>query len=349
MGGIALALRGGAMSFRLACALALVAAMSACAGDDGGDVAGAAGSGAAGSGAADTFTVAVLPDTQFYACEYAEIFERQTQWIVDQRDARGIGLVVHTGDIVDANVRAQWDVAASSLHLLDGALPYMLATGNHDVSDGRESLIDDYFVRPDGAAGALAPSPYDPDRFENTFVTVRLAGQPWLFIGLEFGARDAVVEWAGEVLAANADVPAVLFTHAYLYSDGSRYDRAVQPLQPYHPDAYAITPELGINDGEDLWRKLIEPHENVRLVLSGHVIPDGTARSVATRASGSRVHQLLANYQQCAQCPCTESEGGGGYLRLLEFDAAERIAVTTYSPHRDAALADDENTFTLDL
>ncbi len=328
----------------------MTAIASACGGDDGGNAAGGAGSGDAGNGPADAFTVAVLPDTQFYACEYAEIFERQTQWIVEQRDARGIGLVLHTGDIVDADVRAQWDVAATSLHLLDGVVPYMLATGNHDVSNGRASLIDDYFVRPDGAAGAHAPSPHDSERFDNTFVIVRLAGQPWLFIGLEFGPRDSVVEWAGDVLAANPDVPAVLFTHAYLYSDGARYDRAVQPLQPYHPDAYAITPELGINDGEDLWRKLIQPHENVRLVLSGHVIPDGTARSVATRASGSRVHQLLANYQLCDRCPCAESEGGGGYLRMLEFDAAaERIAVSTYSPHRDAALDDDENAFTLDL
>jgi 3',5'-cyclic AMP phosphodiesterase CpdA len=330
--------------------LALFAAQSACAGDDGGHDVARAGSGAPDSGTVDAFTVAVLPDTQFYACAYPDIFERQTQWIVEQHAARGIGLVLHTGDIVDKNVQAQWDVAASSLHLLDGVVPYMLATGNHDVGGGRESLIDDYFVRPDGAAGAHAPSPHDPDRFDNTFVIVQLAGRPWLFIGLEFGPRDEVVEWAGSVLAANADVPAVLFTHAYLYSDGARYDRAVQPQQNYHPDQYAFTPELGINDGEDLWRKLIEPHENVRLVLSGHVIPDGIARSVATRASGSRVHQLLANYQLCALCPCTESEGGGGYLRMLEFDAAaERIAVTTYSPHHDAALDDDENAFTLDL
>jgi hypothetical protein len=85
-------------------------------------------------------------------------------------------------------------------------------------------------------------------------------------------------------------------------------------------------------------------------VLSGHVIPDGTARSVATRASGSRVHQLLANYQRCELCPCSEVEGGGGYLRMLEFDAAaERIAVTTYSPHHDDSLDDDDNTFTLEL
>ena len=292
----------------------------------------------------------MLPDTQFYACAYPDIFERQAQWILEQRAARGIALVLHTGDIVDQNVPAQWDVAATSLHRLDGVVPYLLTSGNHDIIGARDSLLDTYFTPDDGAAGASAPSPREPGHFDNVFTTVELAGRRWLFIGLEFAPRTAVVAWASEVLAEHAQLPAVLFTHAYLYSDGTRYDRAVQPQQAFHPDIYGFTPEQGVSDGEDLWRALIEPHENVRLVLSGHVIPDGTARSVATRPSGSRVHQLLANYQRCEFCPCSEVEGGGGYLRLLEFDAgAERIAVTTYSPHRDDALDDDENAFTLEL
>ena len=100
----------------------------------------------------------------------------------------------------------------------------------------------------------------------------------------------------------------------------------------------------------EVWRTLIEPNPNVRIVLSGHVIPDGTARSVATRADGSRVHQLLANYQRCDFCPCAEVQGGGGYLRLLEFEPQDvRLQVTTYSPYLDAWLDDDENRFVLDF
>jgi hypothetical protein len=127
-------------------------------------------------------------------------------------------------------------------------------------------------------------------------------------MGLEFGPRDAVVAWADGVLKKHAQLPAVLFTHAFLYSDGTRYDRARSPAQPYHPDDYGFTPEQGINDGEDLWRKLIEPNENVRLVLSGHVIPDGLARAVARRESGKAVQQVLADYQLCDSCPCPEAE-----------------------------------------
>src|SRR6185436_12195628 len=113
---------------------------------------------------------------------------------------------------------------------------------------------------------------------------------------------------------------------------------------------YRVTPDQGINDGEDLWRKLIEPNENVRMVLSGHTIPDGTAHSVATRASGTIVQQVLANFQHCDLCPCTEVEGGGGYLRLMRFDRdAARVQVSTYSPYLDESLRDGENEFVLEL
>jgi hypothetical protein len=163
-------------------------------------------------------------------------------------------------------------------------------------------------------------------------------------LGLEFGPRDAVVEWANRVLERYADVPAIVFTHAYLYGDGLRYDRR-RGGQEHHPDQYAITPEQGIADGEDLFRKLVVPNENVRVVLSGHVIPDGVAYAESKRPSGSVVHEILANYQTCAVCPCDEAEGGGGFLRLLQLEGDGTMHVRTYSPHRDQWLDDPDNSF----
>lgn len=290
-------------------------------------------------------TLIVLPDTQFYSCAYPQIFQSQTQWIVDHKRDEGIAAVIHTGDIVDGDVHEQWQVASASLHRLDGVVPYLVTTGNHDMRADRSSYIASYFD-PAGSGAQVR----DPGRFDNAYQVVELAGQAWLLLGLEFAPRHAVLQWAGEVLAAHAALPAIVFTHAYLYSDGQRYDRAITPLQPYHPDGYGFTPQEGVNDGEDIFRKLIEPHENVRLVVCGHVIPDGTARSVVTRSSGSVVHQVLANYQLCDRCPCSEVEGGGGYLRRLRFDPEVRaIDVSTYSPHLGRSLRDSENEFRLEL
>ena len=42
--------------------------------------------------------------------------------------------MVHEGDIVDKDEPRQWASASESLHLLDGVVPYMLSSGNHDYS-----------------------------------------------------------------------------------------------------------------------------------------------------------------------------------------------------------------------
>ena len=276
--------------------------------------------------------------------------QKQAQWVVEHRREQGIELVLHTGDLVDADLAEQWQIAADSLHRLDGVVPYLITTGNHDLSVTRASLVSMYFHITDISTKVWQPMSRDEGQPDNAFGVIELGGAPWLVIGIEFAPRNDVVAWAAGVLTEHADLPAILFTHAYLYSDGTRYDRAIQPLQPYHPDYYAYTPEAGINDGQDLWNKLVEPFENVRLVLSGHVIPDGTARATSKRASGTQVHQLLANYQTCDSCPCSAVEGGDGFLRLLRFDTEQtRIDVSTYSPFLDAWLRDGDNEFTLDL
>jgi 3',5'-cyclic AMP phosphodiesterase CpdA len=297
--------------------------------------------------ARDASALIVLPDTQFYACAYPDIFEAQTRWIARVRTERHIAMVLHTGDIVDSDIDLQWQVAHQSLSLLSGIVPYLVTTGNHDLTPPqRTSHIGQYIQTASLDAFDLETAAYEPSRVDNSYAVVPIGGREWLVVGLEFGPRDRVVEWASDVLEAHAELPAIVFTHAYLYSDGQRYDRLRMPPQPYHPDGYGQTPDEGINDGEDLWQKLIAPHENVRLVLSGHVIPIGTAHASVQRPSGSVVHQVLANYQLCDACPCAQVEGGGGYLRLLEF-SSDAIHVQTYSPHYQRWLMDPENDFVL--
>ncbi len=300
---------------------------------------------------ADAFVV--LPDTQFYACAYPDIFLSQTRWLVEQRAAQNIGLVLHTGDIVDQNIATQWQVAATALHALDGVVPYLLTPGNHDIDLARSTMLDRYFALSDlASAGGAEICARNGGSLNNTYAIARLRGEPWLFVGLEFAPRDASVEWASELIRAHPDKPVVLFTHAYLYSDGRRYDRSIIPTQLFHPDTYGLPVAEGINDGQDIWERLVEPNENVRLVLSGHVIPDGVGRdgvgrASSLRASGSVVHEVLANFQTCDRCPCAEVQGGGGFLRMFRLDQAGQLQVTTYSPHQQRFLTDPENEFVL--
>lgn len=311
-----------------------------------GDVGSAGGRASVGEG---EWTLIVLPDTQIYAREASDIFEAQVAWVVSNRNALHVVGVLHLGDIVDDNSAQQWARAKRALAPLDGVLPYLLVPGNHDYgtrgsADVRQTKLSQYFPVDEVVARPTHGGLFDPQALDNRYQLLDTPSGPWLCLGLEFGPRDAVVRWANDVLARHPSVPTVLITHAFLYSDNTRYDRTRRHDQRWSPYDYGISrsPE-GVNDGEALFRAVVEPHDQVQLVLSGHVLNDGVGRLTSLQRRGGRVHQLLSNYQ-------FRPRGGEGYLRILRFDAAATgVDVSTYSPVLDAWLRDSDHQFRLVL
>ena len=307
------------------------------------------------AGAPANPTVVVLPDTQFYAAGYPDIFQAQTQWIRDNRVSANLVAVLHEGDIVDnPNSQAQWQVASDAFAKLDGVIPYLVLAGNHDEDWNRQGFMDQYFPLSRFGQYAWFGGAFQSNQAENTYAEVTIGSSVWLLLALEFGPRHAVVAWADGVLKAHASEPAILVTHAYLYNDGTRYDVTKTPTQSFEPDTYNYTPAEGMNDGEQLWQKLVLGNENVKLVLSGHCLGDpdnaipAAARLTSVRPSGSTVHQILANYQTCADMGCCGQHpnlhGGNGYLRLLEFDEVNRvIRVHTFSPYLGTLIEQDDS------
>ena len=76
-----------------------------------------------------SFTLAVLPDTQFYCESYPHHFYNQTKWIVDNDDRQNIKFMLHLGDITNRNTPEQWEVAQRAIDALDGHVPYALVAG----------------------------------------------------------------------------------------------------------------------------------------------------------------------------------------------------------------------------
>lgn len=296
------------------------------------------------------WTVIVLPDTQIAAASHPNVFEAQTRWIVEARDALNIQFVLHVGDITDDNGPSQWDAAYDALSILDGEVPYVLAPGNHDLGPGgsaadRSTLLNAYFPLSRFEAEGSFGGAFEANRSENTYHVFETPGGPWLVLALEFGPRDAVLEWAGEIVRAHAGVPAILVTHAYLYSDDTRYDWArYGAAQAWSPYTYGVasTPG-GVNDAEQMFQAFIRESDDVRLVVSGHVLNDGVGRLTSELDGGGRVHQLLANYQH-------QPLGGAGFLRVMTFSAdGARVDVRTYSPYLDEHRRSADDEFSLEL
>jgi len=308
--------------------------------------------------AADSWTLVVLPDIQSYDdhSERYPILQEMMQWIAVNAAACNIALVLQVGDIVyqngiplasmgsgDQNSTGQWSNARRAFSQLNGVVPYIIVPGNHDYgitnADGRFTQFNDNFkptdnplVDPDrgGILAGLGPNAYGNPTLENAYYDFLAPdGRRLLFLALEWGPRQAAVDWANEV-AGRAEYDSytkVLITHAYLYADDTRYDWAHKgKSQSNNPHDYGGT-KSDTNDGEELWNKLVKQHHRFELVFCGHVGGDQVGYLKSENIYGEDVHQLLFNAQFLPQ-------GGQGWLRLLEFlPDGQTVHVRTYSPY----------------
>lgn len=299
-----------------------------------------------------SFTIAVLPDTQNYSERYPETYLAQTNWIVENREARNIACVLHLGDITNNNAPNEWVNAERAMKRLDEKVPYFLSLGNHDYSQGgkcsdRSTLANHYFPVSHFQGQPTFGGTYDqePDRIENSYHLFSAEGRKFLVLSLEFGPRKDVVRWANEVVAKYQDREAILITHAYMYYDDTRYDwKKHGAAQSWNPHTYPLRQDNDdIHDGEELWSSLVSRHKNFILTLNGHVLQDGLGRLTSTTADARNVHQLLVNFQM-------RPNGGDGWLRLLEFRADKNtLQIVDYSPTRNQHNQSPQNQFELKL
>jgi hypothetical protein len=298
------------------------------------------------------WTLAVMPDSQHDAAFFPEVLIRQTQWLAAHRASHQIAMLVHVGDVTDDNSPRQWGRVKEAFDILANAgVPFSLTTGNHDlemrdhVPVSRSTRLNEYF-----AASAYQDSRewglHDPARIENSWHELESPHGRVLILSLEMGPPDAVLDWARQVIAMRSPQLTILVTHAYLYHDGTRYDFGSKgSSQSAAPKGYPIP---GLNDGEDVWEKLVKLEPTIRLVLCGHATGDGQGYLVSRNDAGAACHQLLANYQ--LQVRPSRGFGSGGFLRLLQFSASgSSVQVRTYSPWYNLWLTGPEQDFALAL
>ncbi|MCA9581821.1 MAG: metallophosphoesterase, partial [Myxococcales bacterium] len=224
---------------------------------------------------------------------------------------------------------AEWAAADDAMALLDGVIPYAMATGNHDMGSQQNlysrntAPFDRTFPKSRFMAMGTSPESLSATSMANSHHRFEAGGIRWLVLVLEYGPRDSVLTWAKGVVDAHPDHQVIVLTHTYLYADstlhGSKASHRWVPSQKYPG---------GANDGVDMWQKLVRKSSNIAMVLNGHVGEGGAGRLVSRADDGHSVYQMLANFQEI------QPSGGDGWLRLLTFDPGKRtLQVRTYSPH----------------
>jgi len=293
-----------------------------------------------------TQTLVAIPDTQFYAQSFPDTFNTMMQWIVDETPSRDIRMAMHMGDITDNNNTLEWSRSLEAIGRLNNTTPYILAQGNHDVGPGgnaadRSTRMNDYFPVSVVSLQPTFGGTLEPGRVENSYSLFDWGGRDWIVIALEWSPRDATLAWAGSILDQHADRDAIVITHAYMHRDERRMDHLEDTFSG-SPYSYGTASDPGgVNDGGDIWRGLITQHDNVRMVLSGHITGDGILSS--TTPLGNTVHQMLVDYQSLRF-------GGDGFLRYYEIvPGSNTVRARTFSPKENRYKTGPTNHFEFEL
>ena len=293
------------------------------------------------------YTFAVIPDTQIVAendvvngeTNMAKMYD----WIIANQESKNIQFVFGLGDVTDNNNEAEWTLAqAQNEKLLDAGIPYSVVRGNHDLSwygkdkEAENYTVDDYTNYIGTTAyKAQFEGFYSQDNIANSWRTLEVAGIKYLLITLDWGANDAVLNWASDVIYQHPDHNVIITTHAYLFRDGTTID-----------DGDLVPPSAngGVNDGDDMWEKLVSKHENIVLVMSGHDPQENIVVNRSTGDNGNTVTAMLIDAQDVEA-----QEGSMGMVALLHFSAdGKTVQVEYYSTAKEKYFK-AENQFTTQL
>lgn len=269
--------------------------------------------------AEDTFALAIIPDVQLETHDAR--FSDRLQWLVDNRAALNLKLVLQCGDLMNFNDDAQYVHQSAALQILEHAhIPFVMAIGNHDTAavkvDGGSAAPGNvnanlrnttrYNAHFPATRFKLLSGTYEPGKIDNAYHTFTAGGLNWLVINLELWARTGAVAWAETVVTNHPDHNVIFLTHAHLAGNST--------IQPDNGGYGNSSPQY-------VFDHVMKPYANVRLVFSGHVGSHGYRTDPG--ANGNTIYQFLQCYHDNAANP----------TRLLEIDTQHGTMTTrVYCP-----------------
>ena len=268
------------------------------------------------------------------------------KWILDNQESQKIQHVFGLGDITetwaknDAQAAVEWGRAKDAIYQMNGKISYSLIRGNHDES----TYMNQYFNE------EVYTSQFDEfynDTINTFYKTLKAGSVDYLFLGLDYGASDAELEWAGSIVEAHPNHKVIVTTHGYLEQEGHRSGSD----DPDHPcDASDVDSDANYNNGEGIWEKFISKYENIFLVMSGHKFDEDVVCKQSYGIHGNVVTQMLIDFQDVdKQLVGSKGEDPAGIVTMLYFNEDGTIMeVSAYSTVRNKFYK-KYNHFTVDL
>ena len=269
-------------------------------------------------------TVAWLSDTQHYANSHnngkspPEIYTTMTGFLRDKADEMHLVYVVHTGDLVHVNGdKKNWTNAREAMDLIRD-IPTGVLAGNHDMAKkgGGYKNYSKYFGEKQYSQQTCYGESFENNRGHYDLVTI--CGREYIFVYMSYGEEGEkalqnkkAIQFILKSFQKYPDRVGILCVHDFITTEGTLSEA-----------------------GKQLREQVVAKCPNVYMVLCGHRYglytledafdDDGDGEKERT------VYQIMMNYQAAGDI------GGGGYLRLMQFDeTAHEIRCVNYSPYLD--------------
>ncbi len=280
------------------------------------------------------YSLAVVGDTQSLTYRYnnnayKDALPNLYDWIVDHAAEKKMQYVIGLGDVTETDTDGEWTFAKNAITKLDGVLPYSLVRGQgHDTV----TMMNKYFAEHTPFTENLGGT-FKEGSVASAWQELAVGETKYLILSLDFGAPDEILTWASGIIESHPEHRVIVTTHAYLDVDGTTRDRG----EMHNAPAYALQEDadsLGAkNDGDELWRKFISKHENIFLVLSGHISAEDVVINQRKGDAGNTVTEMLIDPQTMDG----EYAGGTGMVAMLYFShESDVVGVEYYSTVMDA-------------
>lgn len=306
----------------------------------------------------DTFSIAVMPDTQAETTNKANTpFLGRVNWLVAHRDTFDLRYVLHTGDMTNWGWLdpAQLTRAKAAMAVVAGAgIPYSLTIGNHDTAAvgwsghgttyggsayqnnpecrvrlGAAACKSRLLVRRTEAFNQTFPlgsiagvgGVFEKGKIDNNWTTFSANGTDWLVLTLELWPRTAVVNWARDVVASHPDHNVIIQTHNYL--------TAKRTIETSNGGYGATSPRY-------LYDTVVSKYPNVKLVFSGH---NGGFGARTDTPNGHTVLSYLGNVL---------SGSNHNPVRVVSINTRSGDVLTTvFDPAQNALVSATSNTISI--
>ncbi len=293
------------------------------------------------------YSFAVVGDTQWLSKYAPEKMEGIYDWILENQESKKIAHVFGLGDITEdwntSNKEQEWIRAYEYISKLDGNISYSLVRGNHDESK--------YFLK--YFANEAYMSQFDgfiaEGDIRNSYMLFTIGSTDYLFLTLDFGVSDEMIEWANEVVLAHPNHKVIVTTHGYQAFNQDPIDYDNVPSSGGMGSQNDVDTNVGdnyrsYNNGQQVWDKFLSKHPNIILILSGHTPFEDVVLLQTEGNHGNVVNQMVIDAQWM-----DPQKGGVGMVCMLYFSEDGTQMAVEWLSTDTGKYYQEHNQFTLDL